>query len=149
VREIPGPDESSTVAEIRRGVTRLAHRLRAERPADALSANKVSVLGHLYRHGPSTPGEVAAAEYQHPQSLTRVFAELGAAGLITRTRSDRDGRESVLTLTESGRDALTGDMAQRDAWLDEVLAGLTPTEVELLRIASALMERIAEPERDT
>jgi DNA-binding MarR family transcriptional regulator len=148
VREISGPVESGTVAEIRRGVTRLALRLRAERPDEALSANKIGVLGHLYRHGPSTPGEVAAAEYQHPQSLTRVFAELGTAGLITRSRSDRDGRESVLSLTEAGRDALTGDMAQRDAWLDEALAALTPTEVELLRIASALMERIAEPERD-
>jgi hypothetical protein len=62
--------------EIRRGTIRLARRLRVERPAEALSANKVSVLGYLHRHGPDTPGGVAQADHQHPQSLTRLLAEL-------------------------------------------------------------------------
>jgi DNA-binding MarR family transcriptional regulator len=131
-------------ADTRRGVIRLARRLRAERPPEALSANKVGVLGYLYRYGPHTPGEITAAEHQRPQSLTRVFAELEASGLISRTRSQRDGRESVLDLTPPGLESLTRDMAQRDLWLASVIAGLGETEAEVLRLAAAIMERLAD-----
>lgn len=136
-------DRLDAAASIRRGATRLAQRLRAERPPGALSANKLSVLSYLGRHGPGTPGEIAAAEHQHPQSLTRVFAELELAGLVSRSRSDRDGRAAVLTLRPEGQKALARDMAQRDAWLAEALGTLTPAETGLLEIAAGLMERIA------
>jgi DNA-binding MarR family transcriptional regulator len=144
MRETSAPVDGDTVADIRRGVTRLAHRLRAERPIGALSNNKIGVLGHLHRQGPGTPGEIAMAEFQHPQSLTRAFAELEAAGLITRQSNDLDRRSSVLTITETGRDALRADMAQREAWLAEALIGRSPAEVELLRVAAVLMGQIAD-----
>ena len=50
----------------------------------------------------------------------------------------------MLTLRPAGRDALTRDMAQRDAWLAAALGTLTAAEVGLLGIAAALMERIAD-----
>jgi DNA-binding MarR family transcriptional regulator len=135
--------EPEPVAEIRRGVTRLARRLRLERSSDALSANKVSVLGYLHRVGPSTPGQIAVGESQHPQSLTRVFADLEAGGLIVRVRSEQDRRAAVLHLTATGRTALAADMAERDAWLAEALESLTEAELQLLRIAAGLMEQLA------
>jgi DNA-binding MarR family transcriptional regulator len=130
-------------ADVRRGTLRLARRLRAERPSGALSGNKVSVLGFLYRQGPATPGDVAAAEHQQPQSLTRVFSELELAGLITRARSERDGRQAQLSLTPAGREVLVQDMAQRDRWLAAALADLTDAEAQLLQIAAALLDRLA------
>jgi DNA-binding MarR family transcriptional regulator len=130
-------------ADVRRGTLRLARRLRAERPSGALSGNKISVLGFLYREGPATPGDVAAAEHQQPQSLTRVFAELELAGLITRARSERDGRQVQLSLTPAGRDVLVQDMVQRDRWLAAALAELTDAEAQLLQIAAALLDRVA------
>jgi DNA-binding MarR family transcriptional regulator len=135
---------SEAAFEIRGGATRLAHRLRTERAAGALSANKVSVLTYLYRHGPSTPGQLATAERQHPQSLTRVFAELEGRGFVTRSRSTSDGRQSVLEITAPGRQALASDMADRDRWLAHALADLTEMEVHVLRTAAALMDRLAE-----
>jgi DNA-binding MarR family transcriptional regulator len=137
-------DVNDAVADIRGGVTRLGRRLRAERSEGALSANKVSVLGHLHRRGPATPGEVAAAERQQPQSLTRVFAELEADGLITRAPGTRDRRQSVIALTAAGRHALDADLAERDAWLAQAVAGLTETEQEVLRLAGRLMDRLAD-----
>ena len=135
----------AAASEIRRGVARLARCLRSERPArGTLSAGKVGVLGHLYRFGPSTPGEVAAAEHQQPQSLTRVFAGLAADGLISRARSEGDRRSSVVDLTERGREVLRHDMEQRDRWLTAALAGLTGAEVQVLRIAATLMDQIAD-----
>jgi DNA-binding MarR family transcriptional regulator len=137
-----------SAAEIRRGLTRLNRRLRAERSADALSANKISVLSYLYRGGPTTPGRLAAAEHQRPQSLTRVFAELEQAGLIIRSEDPEDRRQSLLTLTHQGLRALSADMAERDAWLATALAGLSETERELLRIAGRLMDRLADADTD-
>ena len=66
------------VAQVRRGATRLARRMRLERPADSIPLTKVAVLGHLRRWGAATPGELAAAERLQPQSLTRVIADLPA-----------------------------------------------------------------------
>ena len=142
-------DLQEIATEVRRGTTRLARRLRTERSAESLSANKVGVLGHLHRHGPSSPGEVAAGEHQLPQSLSRVFAELADAGLVTRSRSDRDRRGSLLGLTTAGRDALLRDMAERDAWLASALAELTETEVQVLRIAGGLLDRLADASPST
>jgi DNA-binding MarR family transcriptional regulator len=139
---------SRPVAEIatetRRGATRLTSRLRAERSPNALSSNKVGVLGYLYRHGPSTPGVICAAEHQRPQSLTRVFAELQTDGLVARAPSEHDRRESLLDLTPAGREALTSDMAERDRWLASAIAELSETEALVLRIAGALMDRLAD-----
>ena len=145
--ELPEPAPSSTAAvaaELRRGVSRLGRRLRAERRPEALSANKISVLGLLYTRGPSTPGDLAAADRQRPQSLTRVFAQLEADGLITRAPDPADRRQSVLALTPAGREALAADMAQRDAWLTSALEDLNETEREVLRLAARLLDRLAE-----
>lgn len=132
------------VAQIRRGSTRLARRLRSERPVDGLSLNKLAVLSHLHRNGPSTPGEIAVAERQQPQSLTRVIADLEQAGLLTRDRDERDRRQYVLTLSPDGLQALAVDASGRDRWLAEALRDLTETERQVLRLAAALMEELSE-----
>jgi DNA-binding MarR family transcriptional regulator len=135
--------EAEVATDLRRGAMHLVRRLRGERSPGALSGNKLIVLSHLYRHGPSTPGQIAGAEHQQPQSLTRVFAELELAGLISRARSEHDRREAVLSLTEAGRAALVGDMRDRDAWLAAALRDLTETELGVLRLAADLMDRVA------
>jgi DNA-binding MarR family transcriptional regulator len=135
-----------TASEVRRAANRLTRRLRTERSADALSTNKLAVLSHLYRNGPTTAGRIAAVEHQRPQSLTRVFAELERAGLIARTSSPRDRRQSVLELTATGLRALADDMAERDAWLAAALGELSETERQVLRIAAGIMDRLADAE---
>ncbi len=134
----------AAAAEIRQGVTRLARRLRAVRAPGTLSNNKLGVLGTLYRNGPSSPGELAEAEHQQPQSLTRVFAELETDGLLSRTRDRHDGRQSVLSLTPAGLDALRREMAERDTWLASAMTELTETERQVLLLAGRLMDRIAD-----
>ena len=131
------------VAAIRGGATRLARRLRVERPDGALSGTKVGVLSHLYRAGPSTPGDIAAAELQRPQSLTRTFHELQDQGLISRSASPVDGRAALLELTAAGKAALLADMADRDAWLTGALRSLSSAEAAILRVAATLMDQLA------
>jgi DNA-binding MarR family transcriptional regulator len=139
------PGQRRAVAEQTRGaVAQLARRLRAERPADALSSNKIGVLSHLRRHGPSSPGEIAVAERQQPQSLTRVYAELEAAGLVRRSPNESDRRGAVLELTSAGNNVLRRDMAHRDAWLAAAIEELPDLEVEVLGLAAVIMDRLAE-----
>ncbi|MFE2316991.1 hypothetical protein ACFXC8_28315 [Streptomyces sp. NPDC059441] len=52
----------------------------------------------------------------------------------------------MLTLTAEGLRALERDMAERDAWLAEALGTLSETEREVLRLAGALMDHLAETE---
>jgi DNA-binding MarR family transcriptional regulator len=109
-------------AEICHGVTRLGRRLQSERLGASLSANKLNVLSHLISHGLSTPGQVAAADQHQPQSLMPLLADLESSGLIRRTRSESDGRSSLLEITQLGRNALTQDTSHRDAWLASALS---------------------------
>lgn len=138
------PDLLAVAAALRQGTTRLARRVRTVRPAGALSTNKISVLSHLHRRGPSTPGEVAASDRQQPQSLTRVFAELEREGLVARVAAPADRRQSIITITEAGARALEEDVAERDSWLAAALAALSETEREVLRLAAFLMDRLAD-----
>jgi DNA-binding MarR family transcriptional regulator len=105
----------------------------------------VSVLAHLHRRGPMTPGALAEAERLQPQSLTRTLAGLERGQLVVRRPDARDRRRSLLALTEAGTRALTADMRRRDDWLAAAMEReLTRAERELLRLAGDLMERLAE-----
>jgi DNA-binding MarR family transcriptional regulator len=139
------PSHEELIAQIRRGSTRLARRLRLERPADAMSLTKLAVLAHLRRWGAATPGELAAAERLQPQSLTRVIADLEAEGMLTRRRDARDGRQRVLEITAMGKLALADDMDARDAWLEQAIEQerLTETERRVLYLAGVLMDRLS------
>ena len=138
------PELLDAATAIRQGTLRLARRIRTVRSAGALSTNKISVLSHLARLGPATPGEVAASDRQQPQSLTRVFAELERDGLVVRSTDTGDRRQSIITITEAGTQELQRDVAERDAWLAGALAALTETERQVLRLAAALMDDIAD-----
>jgi DNA-binding MarR family transcriptional regulator len=134
-----------TATAVRQAATRLARRLRIERPEPVQTALELGILAHLYRRGPMTPGALAAAERLQPQSLTRTLASLEHQHLVVRQPDDRDRRRSLLAIAEAGRQALAVDMRQRDGWLaDEMTRQLTRAEQELLRIASELMDRLAD-----
>jgi DNA-binding MarR family transcriptional regulator len=134
-----------TATAVRRGVTRLSWRMRLERRGPGEPFLRLSVLAHLSRRGPATPGELAAAERVQPQSLTRTLASLEDNALVIRRADPADGRRSLIAVTEAGRQMLGRDLRQRDAWLAQAMAAqLTPAERGLLRLAGQLLERLAE-----
>jgi DNA-binding MarR family transcriptional regulator len=134
---------------VRRGVNALGRRLRTERTSGELTSLGVSVLAHLHRRGPMTPGALALADRVQPQTLTRTLASLEAARFVSRHSDPADGRRSLLAVTDTGLAVLRAEMAQRDSWLAAAMtAQLTSTEVELLRLAGELMERLADSAAD-
>jgi DNA-binding MarR family transcriptional regulator len=140
-----GGQRAAAATEVRRGIISLARRLRLERNDLGLTALELSVLGHLHRRGPLTPGELATAERVQPQSLTRTLAALEDAGLTSRQSDPADGRRSLLAITDQGQAGLRTEMEQRDNWLAAAMAAeLTTTEIGLLRLAGTLLERLAD-----
>jgi DNA-binding MarR family transcriptional regulator len=129
---------------VRQAATGLAARARVER-GGVLSLNQAAVLGRLATHGAMTPGEMATQLRTQPQSLTRTFAALEAAGYVRRPPDPTDGRQYLLTMTPEGLRAIKAEMAPRDAWVAHAMATvLTPDERDLLVRATELMQRLTE-----
>lgn len=127
-----------------RGILELGRRVRAERPAEALSLSGLGILGTLHRAGPLVATQLAVRERLRPQSLTRLLAELARDGLITRRRSDRDRREITIAMTPKGREMLKRDMAVRRSWLERTIsAALTPAEADVIDAAAGVMLKLA------
>ena len=132
-------------AELRRSITRLARRLRADRTGAQVTLAKLSVLGHLQAGGPLAAGELAERERAQPQSLTRVLAEMEQDGLIQRAADPDDRRRSIVRITPAGSGVLQREMRGRDVWLASAMAAtLTPTERQLLALVSGLLDRLAD-----
>jgi len=137
-------DGSRLASSLRIGVMRLARRLRAERSSEGLTVSQLSVLGVLERQGPMSPTQLAASERVQPPSMTRVIAALEELGLVDRDSHRTDGRQSVIVLTDRGRDLLAEDRSRRQAWLACRLEELSPAEREALRTAAPIIERLAD-----
>jgi DNA-binding MarR family transcriptional regulator len=70
-------------------------------------------------------------------------SHLVGAGLLSRTPSLDDRRQALVEVTPSGRALLTADRRRRDEWLTDRLQTMSPAEIEVLRAAVPLFERLA------
>jgi DNA-binding MarR family transcriptional regulator len=131
------------VAALRRSVQRLARRLRTQRPRGGLTGVQLGLLATIMDEGPQRPAELAARARTTPQALTRPLTALTVDGLLERHPDPDDGRQYLLTISDSGWAALAEDAAPRDAWLDRALADLTDAERDVLAIAARLLDRLA------
>jgi DNA-binding MarR family transcriptional regulator len=75
--------------------------------------------------------------------MTKIIAKLEERGLVGRTPHPTDGRQVVLAATEAGRAVVTEHRVARDAWLAQLIAGLSADERETLRRAAELLDRLA------
>ena len=140
---MPSRPDTELASVLRLAVMRLARRMRAERADTALTLSQLSSLATLERHGPMTPRDLAAAERVQPSSMTRMLASLEQDALVLRTPHPSDGRQVLLAASDSGTALLREDRRRREAWLARQLAVLGPDDVEVLRRAAAVLDRLA------
>ena len=76
--------------------------------------------------------------------MTKTLAALADAGYIERTADPTDGRQVVVSLTDTARTLLHEDRRRRDEWLAALMAGLTSDERAALAAALPLLERMAD-----
>lgn len=137
-------DERTLAGRLRIAVVRLNRRLRAQRDSAAVvTLTQLSALSTLHRHGPMSPGELAAREWVQPPSMTRVIAALIDLGFLVRSPHPTDGRQTVVALSDTGRAFVDAEVCARERWLDERLAEISEEERAVLWRAAEIIDRMA------
>jgi DNA-binding MarR family transcriptional regulator len=140
---MPTATDTALASALRLSVMRLARRMRAQRAETSLTLSQLAALATLERHGALTPGELAAHEKVQPPSMTRLLAVLEDKGLVTRAPHATDGRQVVMTISPEGQALLREDRRRRDAWLAQRMHGLDSEEIEVLRQAAGILDKLA------
>lgn len=86
-----------------------------------------------------TPGALAIRERVRPPSMTRVIASLADMGFVDRAPHPIDGRQVLVSVSESGAELFKAARRARQEWLAERLATLNRSERDILRSAADLM----------
>ena len=131
--------------ELRIVIGKLRRRLREEAHLGVVSMSQASVLSRLERDGPATASSLARAEGMRPQSMAATVQALTQARMVTGSPDPLDGRQTLLTLTDSCRAWIAASRAAREDWLARTIeTRYTPAEVSELDKAVALLRRLAE-----
>lgn len=131
----------AVAASLRLGTTRLARRLRREADVD-LTPSLLSALSMVYLHGPLTLGALAELERVTPPTITKLVGRLDDAGLLERVCDPHDRRVHRVSVTEQGAALLAASRQRKNAWLADRLARLDAADLECLRRAGELIERV-------
>ena len=112
---------------------------------DGKTGGHGDILRELSKNDGMTQKELAERMNIRPQSLTDALLRLENVGFITRTRSEKDRREQVVNITESGRER--SEMFRRisSEVTQKLFSGLTDEEKETL---ASLLKKIASDSED-
>ncbi|MGW6280301.1 MarR family winged helix-turn-helix transcriptional regulator [Kribbella sp. NPDC055071] len=128
-------------------MTRLRTRLRAESaPSDRRwTWSQITILKRIETEGATTVSALAAAEHVRPQSMAETVAILRAEGFLTSDPDPTDGRKTLISMTDAGRELITTIPAVRAAWLEVAIQDhATADERRTLAEAAEIMERLAD-----
>jgi DNA-binding MarR family transcriptional regulator len=145
--ESPGnvPDDVLEVAAaLRMSVGMLFRRLKQAQPGGDIPIPETSALARLDRGGPASSSDLARLDGISPQSMGATIAALEQRGLVARARDPEDGRRIVLSITEAGRQVMRDRRGARTEMIARALTEFTPAELERLKAAAPLFERLAE-----
>jgi DNA-binding MarR family transcriptional regulator len=131
-------------AALRPSLLRLTRILRNQRVDMSVTLTQLSAMATLRKKGPMSAGDLATYERVQPPSMTKVLALLEDKRMVTRDTHPTDKRQVIIALTQAGLDLLDSERRQRDAWLSQRLAQLTPDERALLRDTIPVLDKLAE-----
>lgn len=76
--------------------------------AAGLTVTQFEVLEALSAHGPLSVGDVSEVIFGTPGNVPVVIGNLERNGMVTRRKSEADGRVSIVELTQEGRACIEG-----------------------------------------
>jgi DNA-binding MarR family transcriptional regulator len=136
---------SALAGDLRALVGKLKRRLREQANAGDLTPSQVSVLLRLEREGPTTMSNLARAEGMRPQSMGSAVALLEAAGFVSGAPDPNDGRQTILSLTDTCREWIREGRAARQDWLFRIIQSrLSPREQKDLAATVELLKRLVD-----
>jgi DNA-binding MarR family transcriptional regulator len=131
--------DARLAADLSLAVMRLARQLRFRNPQSPVSLSQLSALTTLANEGAMTPGALAIRERVRPPSMTRVIASLADEGFVDRAPHPVDGRQVVVSVSESGAELVKAARRARQEWLAERLATLDSEKRGTLREAADII----------
>ncbi len=139
-----GADVAATADTLRLLVGKLRRKLQEQSSPGDFTPSQIAVVSRLLT-SPATLSELARAEAMRPQSMSAIVAALEQANLITGAPDPTDGRQTVLSVTESARASIEANRAAKNDWLSRAIAShYTDAErAELVR-AIDLLARLLE-----
>jgi DNA-binding MarR family transcriptional regulator len=131
--------DTRLASDLSLAVMRLARQLRFRRPQSPVSLSQLSALATLEKEGPMTPGALAVRERVRPPSMTRVIASLAELGFVDRVAHPDDGRQVLVSVSDSGAELMEAERRASQEWLAQRLECLATGERDTLRQAADLM----------
>lgn len=136
---------SALALEMRTLIGKLRRTLRDQAGPGDFNTSETSVLLRLEKDGPATVSNLARAEAMRPQSMSAVIAPLEAAGLVSGAPDPKDGRQTLMSLTQKCRKLMEKRRAAKQDWLTKtILAKLSAEEQDQLAAALKSLARLAE-----
>jgi DNA-binding MarR family transcriptional regulator len=129
---------------LRPGILRVSRRLRQEAQKAGLSAQDALLLGHIKKHPGVGVSELADEERTSRPTMSAHVKRLEAAGLVARHADESDARRSGLSITAAGARALDAIRRQRNDWLADRLARLSPAERQRLAVAAEALGKLVD-----
>src|SRR5215469_14446404 len=135
--------------DVRVAVGRLSRQLRrlysqGQAPGES-SFLELAVLLRIERTGRCSASALAAGERVTSQAVSVALAGLRRRGLVSVTTDPGDRRRSLIEISEAGRETLERRERQvGDRLADVVTTGFSDDELERLRAAAPLLNRIAD-----
>jgi DNA-binding MarR family transcriptional regulator len=91
------------------------------------------VMALLFSRGPTRFGVLRALSLIEPPTLARIIALLSERGYVSRTRSDVDGRGTVIRLSNEGRKVVEALIPWAERVANYTVEGLTADEAEFFK----------------
>jgi DNA-binding MarR family transcriptional regulator len=135
------PSDPAMVAEdLRIVVGRLARRLRA---TYTIPPHQFSVLNTIARTGPQTASRLATLEFVRPQTMAHTLQQLDEAKFVMRHPDPDDGRQTLISLSDSGRVAIDHQRRETTGWLSAAIDQKLDADEQLsLGVAITLLGRL-------
>lgn len=131
--------DARLASDLSLAVMRLARQLRFRNPQSPVSLVQLSALTTLANEGAMTPGALAIRERVRPPSMTRVIASLADMGFVDREPHPVDGRQVLVSVSQSGAELVKAARRARQEWLVERLMTLNSDKRDILRNAADLI----------
>ena len=136
-------ENSEEIADrIHSAAIHLLRKLRREDADCGLNAPRLSALSVVVYAGPLTLGDLAAAEQVRPPTMTRIVDALTEQNLVTRNKSPKDARRTMIVATPAGTSLLMLGRERRIRALAKQIAALSRDERATLQKAADTLKRV-------
>jgi DNA-binding MarR family transcriptional regulator len=139
----PAPaDLAGTADRLHSAAIHLLRRVRREDAAMGEGPARLSALSVLVFGGPMSLGELAAAEQVKPPTMSRIVVGLEQSKLVQRFADSNDARRIRLCATQKGVKLMKQGRRRRIQYLAHNLRTRSTDELEVVRHAVEILEKI-------